>query len=679
MYKLLTVDFWDTLIRRTCHPDSSKIASAYRMELVYHNLLREEYRDHLKIFHERCLIEAELVGKRLLEQMDGEYSVTEVLKILFERVITTNEEHTESLVAELAQYEFDFELRHTYPDRGIASFVEKYPAERRCFLSDFYMPSSQLERILAYHGIQSLVDGGICSCDVGLNKRSGRLFRHVHDLFGVEPKQHVHVGDSVLADILPAKRLGMKAVHFEPAYEHTLTKNKLKQFSNRYALFQKIAKEIDEKLEVGDNDLIDKHKTAFQLGVNAAPLFVGFMLHVAEQALKLGLPRLYFFTREGEFFIQVWKALFQNGCVYGIRLPLVDTLEVSRISTFLPSLREVGVSEMRRVWNLYSTQSLSALLKTLNLNPEEYVQLTTQYGLNLTEPISSPWLDSRVRELFLDEEFSRKIRASIEGHRANLFGYLGYKGFRADLKEVGIVDVGWRGTIQDNLAILHPNLMIHGFYLGLQEFLNEQPSNCVKYAFGPNGNSSKEDLSLLNAVSVVEMLCNSPNGSVLGWEFGRNGEYIAKKLLDADENKVFEEFTQFFQSGVLAASRLWGESIERYVISSGELRPSAIVIWRGLLAKPDSSVVEAHTSLSHNEIFGLGGFVNKAAVPSISDLFIGVFSRRVRERVVFFVKQSQWAAGVWGRRDISPMHRAFLVIVLHMALIYKRTRILFRV
>lgn len=674
MYKLLTVDFWDTLIRRNCHPDSSKLASAYRIAHAYHELLRDGYKDYFDIYRERCLIEAELVKRRSSGKGDGEYVISEVLGILLERILGSPGSATNVIVEELVEFELDFELRHTYPDKDIAEIIAEYPAERRYFVSDFYMPSTSLMRILSHHRIQNLVDGGISSCDVGLNKRSGRLFRYAHELFGVEPGQHVHIGDNVLADIKPSRCLGVEAVHFEPEPEHSVASRKLNFLSNRRALFLNITEEIDSLLEAEVERLPEKQRAAFQLGARAAPLFVGFMLNVAEQALKQGLPRLYFFTREGEFFIQVWSALFQEGRLHGTRLPAVDTLEVSRISTFSASLREVSILEMRRIWSLYSTQTLLALIKSLNLEPEEYSQICARHGLDLNEPVTHPWRDSRVRELFKDEDFTNKIQKSVEAYRACLFGYLNGKGLHADLNEVGIVDIGWRGTIQDNLAILHPSLKIHGYYLGLQRFLNEQPLNCIKQAYGQNANLSIDDLNLLDAVSVVEMLCNSPNGSVLGWSIGDDGRYEPKRLLDNGENKVFEEFTRYFQIGAVSASRIWGNYIDQYVVSSDELRPHALNIWKGLVVRPDSVIVDAHASLNHNEIFGVGGFVNKSDAPRISDLFVGLFSRKVRGRVVLFISQTQWPAGIWGRGDLSLHHKVILVSVVRMALFYKRVR-----
>ena len=173
---------------------------------------------------------------------------------------------------------------------------------------------------------------------------------------------------------------------------------------------------------------------------------------------------------------------------------------------------------------------------------------------------------------------------------------------------MGIVDIGWRGTIQDNLALILPNIQIHGYYLGLQRFLNKQPSNCVKTAFGPDANTSKDYLDLLDAVSVIEMLCNSPYGSVMGYEFGDKGQVVAHKLVNEQENKVFYNFGTYFQQGVLSVTNTWGHYCDAYVIRRKELRDPACRIWHELVLRPSIELSQAYAELHHNEIFGVGGF-----------------------------------------------------------------------
>ena len=109
------------------------------------------------------------------------------------------------------------------------------------------------------------------------------------------------------------------------------------------------------------------------------------MLHIAEKALIDRVEQIFFFTREGEFFIQAWRNLFPDNKLMGQILPPVDTLEVSRIATFTASLQEISTNEMMRLWNLYSTQSLFAFFKTLGLDSKDFVELCRKHELDLSK------------------------------------------------------------------------------------------------------------------------------------------------------------------------------------------------------------------------------------------------------------------------------------------------------
>lgn len=670
MFSLRTIDVWDTLLRRKCHPDFSKLISARALSLTQRAEILETYPDHWSIYRERCRIEGELAIDK--SRGDGEYEVQDVLSRLLARVLRPDTADIPAMAARLADIELEFELRHTYPDPTIRSFSQDYPAKRTLFLSDFYMSAERLNRLLSHHALDDFVADGISSCDVGYNKRSGNLFHHVHAQLGVSPSEHVHIGDNPHADVSVPGRLGIKAVHFQPTEEHRKRMESANFLTDRSALFGHIDKALLTATKEQAKGLEGRARSAFLLGLRAAPLLIGFILHVAEQALLDRVERLFFFTREGEFFIQIWHQLFPENKLAGQSLPSAQLLEVSRIATFCASLQEVSTKELMRLWNMYSTQSFYALFKTLGLPPDEFSTVCQAHGLSLREEVVYPWRDGRVLNLFQDPAFRGPVEAKIESDRASLTEYLRAHGWSANLSSLGIVDIGWRGTIQDNLALLSPNIQVHGYYLGLQRYLNEQPANCSKSAFGPDANRTNDFLSLLDAVSIIEMLCNSPNGSVMEYARSSNGQMRAVRLVDEEENKVHHEFVAHFQRGVLAACELWAGFVDSQVITSAELRVPGCTIWQELVKSTHRDLAQTYASLSHNEVFGVGGFVNKSVVPSPGQLIQGLFSARIRRDVILYIRQTQWIAGITARNDLGWIHKLMLVGVLYLAKIYKR-------
>lgn len=676
MRKLRTLDVWDTLLRRKCHPDNSKKASARFLLLRLFDHLKPEFQDQNRIFRERCAIE----GEEARRDGDGEYILSDVMTVLITRILNNASDiNIPEVSDEITEYEIQFEINNTYPDPYIVDFIKKYPAEKTIFLSDFYMPATDLNRLLNHHGLTSVVNEGISSCDTGLNKRSGRLFSYVHSQYNITPEEHVHIGDNIHSDVMMPRALGLEGVHFMPSDEHEKRQKFEEIFHGKCNVIRHISEKIQESADPFLVDISMQKQSAYRLGLNSAPLLIGFVTYIAEQSLKDNIEKLYFFTREGEFYINIWKHLFPDNTLFGQRLPQTDVLEVSRLSTFCASLREVSTAEMMRVWNLYSTQSIFSLFKTLGIDPEISRNLCRKYNIIPENDIIYPWQDKRVQELFGDSEFVKIIQSSIDEKKYNLLSYLSQKGLTQETSRIGIVDIGWRGTIQDNISFLFPNTKIFGYYLGLQMFLNPQPENCQKSSFGPDANKSQSNIHLLDAVSLIEMLCNSPSGSVLGYHLDHRGRMISERLVDQDENQVFYDFVSYFQEAILFAARSWSDNIETHVISSDDLHDYACVIWKNFVQDTDEDLLNAYHSLSHNEIFGMGQFISKSDVPSFREMISTLFSKTERYKFIQFIIQNQLISSFKKRRDIGWTYKIFLIGIIKMALQYKHFRNFLRI
>jgi FMN phosphatase YigB (HAD superfamily) len=668
-YRLRTIDVWDTILRRRSSPEFSKLASARALALAWGHVLDLGGADHWAIYRERCLIEAQLSGKG-----GGEFRIHDVMERLVRRFLTAGiaSDDVSDLAEELVEIEFAFERRNTYLDRHLLDFIEKYPAERTIFLSDFYMPADRLNRLLTHHGASDRIPDGISSCDIGLNKRSGGLFAHVHAKFGVSPSEHVHIGDDRHSDVEVPRRSGVHAVHFEPESEHRKRQLEAALLVDRNALLRHVVSTAATAAETEARGLDHEARQAFEIGLRAAPLIIGFLLHVAEQVLSDKAQRLFFFSREGEFFLEVWRKLFPDDRLAGLDMPAPRLLEVSRIATFCGSLQGLSTTEMMRLWTLYSSQSMEALLLSLGLEPAPFSDVCRAHGLPLGEKVAQPWRDARVKRLFDDPSFAGPIVEKSRTDREALTRYLGQQGWDGSASRVAIVDIGWRGTIQDNLSRLFPECQLTGHYMGLLRFLNAQPSNCRKTAFGPDLNSSAAHEELMRGIPLLEMLCNSPNGSVAGYAVDDAGRAHARRLIDDKENEAFNAFSVFFQQAITSIAGHWGRFIDSHVVGSEELRNAAYAVWRQLVRTPDRGLVEIHTSLAYNELFGLGSFVDKRIVPSAASVLAAFVRSRPRAELVLFVKQTFSAAMIWHRKDLSLAHRALLVAILKLASLCKR-------
>jgi FMN phosphatase YigB (HAD superfamily) len=661
-HELLTVDVWDTLLRRRCHPDGVKLHVCRYLLLQWGDRLDPVCRDPWILLRLRQQAEKEIGDEKRIQGFDDEYGHLEVYRRWLDlagfefggqaSVVLEN------LLIELERAEIGQEKHVSYVDPSIRETMGRLSAKRTLFLSDFYMPTTAIQELLSHHGIDEIVSEGLVSCDVGYNKRSGRLYGHLKEHYGAPADVHVHIGDNPWSDIKAAREAGINAIHFQPTEEHLRRLAREADFHDRQEALRKTIEALSHQAlppNVGRRDY-------YQLGRKCSPLLVGFVLMAMERAVSDKVEALYFFTREGEFFLEIYRRL-ADADVLGFAPPRAALLMVSRLATFAGSLRTFSTTELMRLWNQYSVQSMEALLKSLAMDPVEFAADAARLGLDLVAPIRYPWQDSRVRAFFDDHDVRSRVERHLAAKREGLLAYLASVGLGEGSRKIGIVDIGWRGTIQDNIAYALKDLEVVGCYLGLNRFLNDQPENVRKEAYGPNLNESETMHSLLDFVAPIEMLCNSPNGSVAGYQSTVHGMKVIRQV-DEEENKVHAEYVRHFQAGVVDSVPYWADFLRSHAYSSAELRPVAMETWNRIVNYPPAFLTEAYFRLNHNEVFGVGGFLDKRRMIGIGDVVLAFFSRERRIRVQADLSASGWTPGLVRCPDVPWYLRAGLRLLL---------------
>jgi len=670
MYKIRTIDVWDTLLRRDCHPECIKLATAFHVLLTQKECLKPAYQNHWALYHARVDTERLLAKASRAKGRDDEYEITEILQHWLNTVF--NDPVDALLSVALAEYELKVEMARSFRDSGIDNFLLDYSAARTLFLSDFYMNANMLSRLLEDKGFAALVREGISSCDTGLNKRSGRLFKHLHTFYGISPEEHVHVGDNYWSDVEAAERVGVKAIHYLPTAAHAERIEHERLFSSRESLFEHMrilcANEATQAIE----KLTDQQSAAFRFGVDAAPLFIGFALWIAEQAVLENLDRLCFFTREGEFFYQVFSAIFPHHTFFGCALPTSGVLGVSRLSTFTPSLRDISMKEMSRIWTLFKSQSISGLFATLGVDIKAFNEELGQLGLLASSVIDNPLESQALKKLFCSPAFVNTVEHSISSQRSLLRDYMEQNGIHPG-NRIGVIDIGWRGTIQDNLALILPQTFFYGMYLGLRRVINPQPANVFKAAYGPDENKNLALNDLFEAFSPLEMISTSPNGSVDGYS-RINNQIVCRRQIAEEENATYEKYTSHFQQGVLLAAQHWRPYLERYVVSSSELRSSALRVWGTMCQAPDKDLAKLFIQTPQQDVFGFGDIFSRNRVPSLMTIFLAAFVKPRRCELVEFVRRVQWTAAIVQIQGIGRFHKWALILTFLIANQLKRLR-----
>jgi HAD superfamily hydrolase (TIGR01549 family) len=599
----------------------------------------------MEVFRKRQLVEAE-IGRRQQEKgFDDEYEIEEVLQRCLVDLIKkpVSQEKVHELVDILVQKEIEQEIAVTYLDNDILSLLETIQFQKLYIISDFYMSADKVKTIFASHQFPFSVDDFFISCDSKCNKRSGRLFQHVCIKLEIQPSTLTHIGDNSYADVEMAQKCGINAIHFKNVHENKKSAVKEHYFHQRAQKYHGTEEFLfstsKDRLSVDTRTGEDREKLR-HYGRFMSPLFSGFALYIQELCCKNNHSRVHFFTREGAFFKRIFDRV-QKKRMFGLPVVQSHLLPVSRLSTFLPSLQDFSLNEMMRMWSQYNIQSINSFLSSLEIDPTSVLSRIGNFQFDPEELIASPWEDERFARLFSNPEFVDILEKEHGSRRKNLVAFLHQNSFGDDGRAF-IVDIGWRGTIQDNLAAVFKNVAIEGCYIGLQEFFNKQPKNTIKHGYVADKNRG-EDHILLKYVMPFEMLCFSTGGSTIGYSRDDSGKVIPKKQVDPEEDRIHNQRIAFFQEGVLEGVDHVCDTASRHGVSVAELRHEARMLARHFLTAPPLVICQAFDALKQDDTFGMARTIYPGEKSfNFTDRILSYFSSAQRNRFLEDLERSGW-------------------------------------
>lgn len=371
--------------------------------------------------------------------------------------------------------------------------------------------------------------------------------------------------------------------------------------------------------------------------------FVG-LLH--RKLINNGVEQVFFLSREG----QPLKRMFDLYCSrVGVRVQS-HYLEVSRRSTLLPSLASLSEEKFETLFRQYRSMSMLEFLSSIGL--ETYcTELSESLGLTASEAIQKvdDFPDS---ELFTQLKALSVFKAVYDlerlSRRAAFMQYLSLLSGGEIPANLIVVDVGWKGTIQDNLYALlckESNSSVKsvtGYYIGL----------VAEGAVGPNNRKNGLLFSVVDGPTprfhvfnenraLFEILLAADHGSVASYEIDANGKARAvhgsfdekdmlEQLVFPVQRHIFERYNQILKAMT--------QGDNQQVSSLDEVaRTHARLVFR-----PSRSEVDWFSSVFHVENYGVferSFFTGVYKAPSLPD--------RLRFMLVVFRRRGRGALGFW--------------------------------
>ncbi|MDK0859982.1 HAD-IA family hydrolase [Clostridium perfringens] len=528
--EIIFFDFFDTIVHRKVNPEYVKkiwaknIIIAFGIEETVENIynMRISLENYLREQNEKLGFDKEFNYFELIEEL--------YKKLLYNNIIEKEKVQFKHFFDICLSIENNIELKVQYLNTNFINNIStlKEAGFKIGCISDFYLPKDSILKFMEYNNINKYFDFIYVSSEYKLTKNSGRLYELV--IKDLEVKNGLMVGDNKYCDINIAKTKGLNTYWIDDKNIKNGYKYQWKNSKNKNRISKELIKISKENCE--DSDIFTNY--AFTLYLFIARLYNIFV--------KEGVKDVFFLSREGEFLKKLFD-LYQESQIYNKCFTIkTHYLLVSRASTFLASLKELEEEDFGRLFRQYNDISLYDFLYSLTFDKDEIKAIELELNVNGMEKINC-FKDSDVfKNLKKNNKFISIYDKKRKEQYNNFMDYL--KSFNVNLREDGlnIVDIGWKGTMQDNLReILGDSICINGYYLGLEEnvcITNYNKKQGVLFSI-----LSKETLSsyvFSRKNRFYEIVLKASHGRAKAYSYDENGKI--KIVLDNDKDVFLYEY-----------------------------------------------------------------------------------------------------------------------------------------
>ncbi|TDH61041.1 hypothetical protein E2C06_18875 [Dankookia rubra] len=355
--------------------------------------------------------------------------------------------------------------------------------------------------------------------------------------------------------------------------------------------------------------------------------FGGFLRAVAETARARGAPSVHFLSSEGRWFAATY-ARIRAASPDAMRIPPARHLPISRQASFLASLETCDPASLAPLLAQYTRASLGAVLASLGVAcPAAEL---SGFGLHAARP----WAEQAPRA-FACTALMRRVELRRQEQRGLLLRYLAQQGLSAG-GEALVADIGWRGSIQDNLSRLLPRARLHGcYFLLLAPFVAAAPDSTRQSFLAPDAATARR----LRFGAPLELAVGSPHGSVTGYRAGDAGVTPVEAPPPRQPAAIADHLAGFRAALAEVAT---GAPSTPDVALRDVLR---------VLEHPSEALAALYLGCERDESFGTGGSVGSPAPLTLGRLFAALPRRAARHRLGLALADSGWPWALL-RRDL---------------------------
>lgn len=627
-------DIFDTIVSRKVQPEyTKKIWANHLVKRLNLSL------NMLEVYTKRNKIETELGEINASAGHDWEFTYDSLLEKMYEFLKPRVSKDEFKTIA--TDIEIEIESSVQVVDKKIISEIKKLKKENKkvfC-VSDMYLSKNMIKSIFSNLGILELFDDIFVSCEFLKSKRSGKLYELVLKELKVKASNCIMVGDNKTSDYDNAKEKGLNAIHLDRKENYT----KYEEFLTEYN-----EKSIENKfLEVTKASCDNFEHMAFTL--------YKFTDNLYHYLRKNNYNEVFFLSREGEFL----KKLFDEyqKTVYGKKL---DThyIMVSRKATYLPSLKKLDKEDFGGLLKQYVNTSVSEFLGSLNLSKEDRTEILESYRKDCKKLLGKVELSKHETEdmqAIIDGDYNHK---TVFLYKSKLLKYLKenktfqriYEENRSDQhrlfkkyidqhttsKRICVVDIGWNGSIQDNIQnALGDEYEVNGCLFGLVSREDKEITNKKGLIFSNYPKNSKNYSLFIENRTMFEILLGASHGSATRY-IDNNGKVEVTTFEKEEEKEMYTKTVSKIQKSMFDINKKLNEILANGYYDNQKIDKLINKLHFEMVFNPTETQLNFFNGIYHYENFGVFEFSEFNLKKQLN------WKYYLKENIKFFVKYNSF-------------------------------------
>ncbi len=430
--KIVAFDFFDTVVHRNCHPEQTlyQWAKEMALELNFDVSPAILYQIRKSVENDKELGTEEMC---YLDLLSGIYDkIKDKIKIISK----------EEFIHRAKTLELKIELQHIYLDSEIKEVLKRLKSDSKqiILVSDFYTDKELIETVLKKFEIFDYFSSIYISSEKACRKSTGNLYKLILKELGLNPIDITMIGDNYKSDYEVPRSLGLNAIY--------------RQY-------------IDKNATVTEKELVRLYNQILFSNSKKAPFnifladIVFFISKLHKKMIQDDVQIALFCSREGQLLKRLFD-IYQDTFLGENQKICTEYFYVSRRSTLYSSFTSLENEEFEMIFRQYKKITLQNFLLNLNFANNEITLICQDLKEKPTYVLTVD--DHLLEKLKKHPQFITKFNKEKKDSQL-LRDYI--ERLTKNQNEVYLVDVGWKGTIQDSIKKALPDKRIVGYYLGL--------------------------------------------------------------------------------------------------------------------------------------------------------------------------------------------------------------------